>query len=174
MGVEDGSFQKGRTRKALLVSVLLREAKIEDIKIVKISVDGWDATEKFVKTIAKWKFDAVMLAGVSFAGFNLIDATAIYEEFKKPIIIISRTKPNNRKVKQALQRHFKDWEMRWRVFKKLGPIHEVFTLDGEAPLYVEVVNTNVKWASRLVQALSFCGRVPEPIRVARLIARGLS
>lgn len=174
VGVEDGSFQKGRTRKALLASVLLREAKIEDIKIVKITVDGLDATKKFAKTLAKWEFDAVMLAGVSFAGFNLINPTAIYEEFEKPIVIISRRKPNNIEVKRALQRHFEDWEIRWKVFQKLGPINEVFTVNSETPLYVEAVGANVKWASNLIQALSFCGRVPEPIRVARLIARGLS
>ncbi|MEM2994623.1 MAG: DUF99 family protein [Candidatus Bathyarchaeia archaeon] len=174
VGVEDGSFHKGRTRKALLASVLLRDAEIEGVKIVKITVDGWDATEKFAETLAEWKFDAVMLAGVSFAGFNLIDPTIIYREFKTPVIVVSRTKPNNRRVKRALQKHFEGWEMRWKVFQKLGVIHEVFTLAGEAPLYFEVVGASVKWASNLIQALSFCGRIPEPIRVARLIARGLS
>lgn len=174
VGVEDGSFQKGRTRKALIASVLLKETKIEDIKIIKVTVDGLDATKKFAKNLTQWKFDAIMLAGVSFAGFNLIDPTTIYEKFGKPTIIIARTKPDNRKVKRALQRHFEDWEIRWKVFEKVGPIHEVFTLAGEAPLYVEAVGADVKWASRLILTLSFCGRVPEPIRVARLIARGLS
>jgi endonuclease V-like protein UPF0215 family len=174
VGVEDGSFQKRRTREAILASVLLKETEIEDVKIIKVTVDGLDATKKFAKTLTKWKFDAVMLAGISFAGFNLIDPTTIYEQFRKPIIIISRTKPDNRKVKRALQRHFEDWEIRWKVFEKLGPIYEVFTLGGEAPLYVEAVGADIKWISGLILALSLCGRVPEPIRVARLIARGLS
>lgn len=174
VGVEDGSFQKGITREALLAAVLFREANIENVKVVKITVDGLDATKKLAEVLKEWDFTTIMLAGVSFAGFNLINPTIIYEKFKKPVIIISRTKPDNRAVKQALKKHFEDWEMRWEVFQKLGPIHKIVTRSGEAPLYVEIVGASVKWASNIIRALCFCGRVPEPIRAARLIARGLS
>ena len=174
VGVEDGSFQKGITREALLAAVLLKEANIKSVKVIKITVDGLDATEKLSEVLKKWNFTAVMLAGVSFAGFNLINPTIIYEKFKKPVIIISRTKPDNRAVKQALQKHFGDWEMRWKVFQNLGSVHKIVTRSGEPPLYAEIVGASVKWASNIIRALCFCGRVPEPIRAARLIARGLS
>jgi hypothetical protein len=174
VGVEDGSFQKGITRETLLAAVLLRDANIENVKAVKITVDGLDATEKLSEILKEWNFTVVMLAGVSFAGFNLIDPTIIYEKFKKPVIIISRTKPDNRAVKQALQKHFEDWEMRWKVFQNLGPVHKIVTRSSEAPLYAEIVGASVKWASKVVRTLCFCSRVPEPLRAARLIARGLS
>jgi len=77
VGVEDGSFQKGITREALLAAVLLREANIKSVKVIKITVDGLDATEKLSEVLKKWDFTAVMLAGVSFAGFNLINPTII-------------------------------------------------------------------------------------------------
>ena len=57
---------------------------------------------------ASMAFDAVMLAGVSFAGFNLVDPTLVFEEFSKPVIVISRTKPDNIAVKNALLQHFED------------------------------------------------------------------
>jgi hypothetical protein len=174
VGVEDGSFQKGVTRETLLAAVLFREATIENVKVVKITVDGLDATEKLENILKEWEFDAVLLAGVSFAGFNLIDPTVIYEKFKKAVIIVSRTKPNNRAVKQALIRHFKDWETRWKVFQKLGPIHKIAIISSEAPLYIETVGANINWASNIIHALCFCSRIPEPLRAARLIARGLS
>jgi endonuclease V-like protein UPF0215 family len=174
VGVEDGSFQKGITRKALLAAVLLKGVEIENIKLVKIVVDGLDATEKIARILNGWNFEAIMLAGVSFAGFNIINPTVIYEEFRKPVVIISRTKPDNKAVKQALQRHFEDWRIRWEVFKKLGLIHKVAVLSGEPPVYVETLGADINWASSLIRALSVCGRIPEPIRVARLIARGLS
>lgn len=174
VGVEDGSFQKGVTRETPLVAVLLRHAIIENVKVLKITVDGLDATEKLAEGLKEWEFDAIMLGGVSFAGFNLIDPTVIYEKFKKPVIIISRTKPNNRAVKRALQRHFEDWRKRWKVFLKLGSIHKIAIKHGEAPLYIETVGANVKWVSKTIRTLCFCGRIPEPLRAARLIARGLS
>lgn len=174
VGVEDGSFQKGITPKALLAVVLLKGLKIESVKIARITVDGLDATEKLSEILGEWKFEAVLLAGVSFAGFNVIDPAAIHEEFGKPVIIISRTKPNNKSVKRALERHFEDWRSRWNVFENLGLVHKVVVAASGPPVYVETVGVHVEWAGKLIQALSVCSRIPEPIRVARLIARGLS
>jgi endonuclease V-like protein UPF0215 family len=45
VGVEDGSFQKGITQRALLAAVLFRGLGIEDVKFTKITVDGLDATD---------------------------------------------------------------------------------------------------------------------------------
>jgi len=174
VGVEDGSFQKGITQRALLAVVLFKGLQMEGVKIARISVDGLDATEKLGEILGKWKFEAVFLAGVSFAGFNVIDPTIIHAEFGNPVIIVSRTKPNNKAVKRALKRHFEDWQYRWSVFKKLGLVHKTAVSTNEPPVYFETVGVRAGWATTLVRAFSVCNRIPEPIRVARLIARGLS
>jgi endonuclease V-like protein UPF0215 family len=174
VGVENGSFQKNVTKNALLVAVLVTGPKIERTKAFKITVDGLDATERLSANIRDWAFDTILLSGISFAGFNIIDPLKIFEAFGKPIIIVSRTEPNNKAVKKALRAHFEDWETRWAVIEKLGPVHKTFTLLGKQPLYLETVKADVEWASQLVCALAFWGRLPEPLRVARLIARGLS
>ena len=128
VGVEDGSFQKRITPKALLAAVLFKGLKIESVQIMKITVDGLDATRKLVKTLRAWTFRAVILGGVSSAGFNVIDPTIIHKEFGKPVIVISRTKPDYKAVKRALQCHFEDWQIRWAVFEKLGLIHKVLVI----------------------------------------------
>jgi endonuclease V-like protein UPF0215 family len=178
VGVEDGGFSRklqGRgIQKALFVCVLLRGKWINDFQADMITVDGLDATEKLTSMLRRLSFDAVMLAGVSFAGFNLVDPTIVFEEFRKPVIVISRTKPNNIAVKNALRRHFEDWRIRWSVFEKLGSVYEVISMSAEPPVYVEVVGAELDWASMLIRAASVCCRVPEPVRVARLVARGLS
>jgi endonuclease V-like protein UPF0215 family len=174
VGVEDGSFQESVTRRTILAVVLFKGLDIENITITKITVDSLDATEKLAEILDEWKFGAVMLSGVSFAGFNIIDPTTIHKEFGKPVIIVTRTKPNNKTVHRTLKRHFNDWRMRWKVFEKLVSFHKVVVLVDESPVYVETIGADAKWACNLVQSLSVCCRVPEPIRVARLIARGLS
>jgi endonuclease V-like protein UPF0215 family len=178
VGVEDGGFsrklQGGGIKKALFICALLRGTWINDFQADMITVDGLDATEKLTSMLHRWSFDAVMLAGVSFAGFNLVDPTIVFEEFRKPVIVISRTKPNNIAVKNALRRHFEDWRIRWGVFEKLGSVCEVVSMPAEPPVYVEVVGTELDWASMLIRATSVCCRVPEPVRVARLVARGLT
>jgi endonuclease V-like protein UPF0215 family len=178
VGVEDGGFSRKLqgcgVQKALFVCVLLRGKRITDFQADMITVDGLDATEKLTSMLRQWSFDAVMLAGVSFAGFNLVDPPIVFEEFNKPVIVISRTKPNNVAVKNALRRHFEDWRIRWSVFEKLGSVYKVVSMPAEPPVYVEVIGAELGWASELIRAASVCCRVPEPIRVARLVARGLT
>jgi endonuclease V-like protein UPF0215 family len=115
VGVEDGSFQKAITTKALLTAVLFKGLKIESVQIMKTTVDGLDATQKRVTTLRPWTFRALILGGVSFTGFNVIDPTIVHKEFGNPVIVISRTKPDNKAVKRALQRHFEEWQIRWAL-----------------------------------------------------------
>lgn len=174
VGVEDGSFQKGITQRAILAAILYKKLTIEDVKVTKIIVDGLDATRRLIEILSCWNFAAVLLAGLSFAGFNVIDARMLYEKFCAPVIIVTRKKPDNWKVKRALQRHFSDWKIRFRMFEGLGPVYKVTVHSGGSPLYVEVVGADAKWACNMVRSLTAWGKVPEPIRIARLIARGLS
>ncbi|MEM3705210.1 MAG: DUF99 family protein [Candidatus Bathyarchaeia archaeon] len=174
VGVEDGSFKKGITRKTKLVAVLFLETKIEDVHTTNVTVDGMDATEVLLNMVKGWSFGAVLLSGVSFAGFNIIDPTVIHERYGKPVVVISRAEPDNVAVKRALKRHFKDWEIRWSIFEKLGEVHKVQVIEDAEPVYIETIGETVEWAQALIQAFSFFGRIPEPLRVARLIARGIS
>jgi len=179
VGVDDGGFQShwssiGRKGKAVLAAVLLSNYWIDDIRIGEITVDGLDATDILAKLLASWKFDAVLLSGVSFAGFNLIDAETIHKTFRKPVVIVSGDKPDNIAVKKALQKHFTDWEARWKIVKKLGRIYSVAPKVAEPPLYFEAVGLSAKSARLMIRALAVSSRLPEPIRVARLLARGLT
>jgi len=177
VGVEDGGFSRGSSNysgQTLLVCVLLQGMWIYNFSADTITVDGLDASDKLIAMLRQWSFDVVVLAGVSFAGFNLVDPTMVFEEFSKPVVVVSRTKPDNVAVKNALMQHFEDWRIRWGVFEKLGPVHKVVSMVGEPPLYLEVVDATADWAKKLIRASATCCRIPEPIRVARLIARGLT
>jgi len=175
VGVEDGGFSReSDIQNALLVAVLLQGTSIIDLQMESIKVDGLDATEKLISMLSRWSFDSVVLAGVSFAGFNLVDACVVFEEFKKPVIVVARSKPNSAAVKNALLQHFEDWEARLRLIEKLGTVYEIVSMPNEPPIHTEIIGADPKWANNLIRRLSTCCRIPEPIRVARLIARGLT
>jgi len=179
VGVDDGGFQSQwpsirRQGKAVLAAVLLNEYWIDDIHVGEITVDGLDATEVLEKLLNRWEFDAVFLSGVSFAGFNLIDAEAIHKRFGRPVVVVSGDKPDNVAVKKALQKHFTDWEARWKIVRKLGRIYSAAPVVAEPPLYFEAVGLSPRSAKLMIRALAVSSRLPEPIRVARLVARGLT
>lgn len=174
IGIDDGGFKKGVNETSLLVVVLMEKLGIKAVKFEHIHVDGWDATEKAIKALKGLNFKAVMLAGVSFAGFNLIDPAAVFNVFRKPIIVILKRKPDNKAVKRALVRHFKDWKLRWSVFEKLGEVHRLKLPGKRGYLYFEAINAAPELTIQMIKALTFFDDYPEPIRVAHLIAHGLS
>ena len=131
LGVEDGSFPVSQERrqgfKTLLVAALLSELQLRNIRVGAITVDGTDATEAILGIIKslKRKPSVVMLAGISYGGFNFIDPFRLQEEADLPSIIVTTEKPNNNEVKTALQRHFPDWKHRWSVYRRIKSFQEV-------------------------------------------------
>lgn len=173
VGVDDGRFNKS-DEKASLFALLMQDYKIIDLKITDIQVDGLDVTEAVKRLLSNVYFDVLMLSGVSFAGFNIVNIHDLYEFFKKPILIITGDKPNAKSIQRALMLHFDDWKTRWSLIKKCGKIRKIKTSKNYKPIYYEALGIEHVYAARMVRELTLIGRFPEPIRVARLISKLLT
>ena len=176
VGVDDGSFAACKTTKghALLLAVLLRRSKISGVRIGTIKVDGTDARTVLKSLVRTLTSDLVMLSGISFAGFNVIDISRLAYELKKPIIAISGDRPDNTAIRKALKDHFADWETRWRCVQSAGRLYTCKPLKDEPKLYFEVKGATPDYARRVISSTAVISRLPEPIRVARIMAKGLS
>jgi len=176
IGVDDGKIPPKNLiqRKALLTAVKLKGFSIDNVFLTEITVDGLDATTALIKLLKGKIFDLIFLSGVSFAGFNLIDVKELFNALNKPVIIVADEKPDNLAVKKALKLHFKDWVKRWRIVKKLGRLYRVKIGLYKNPLYFEVSGIHHRKARELIRAFSLFSKAPEPVRIARIIARGLS
>ncbi|RJS90052.1 DUF99 family protein [Candidatus Bathyarchaeota archaeon] len=177
VGVEDGSFRPFNRRTlgtCLLCAVEMFGPKIEKVKVSPITVDGLDATSKLSEMLRDMDFEAILLGGITFAGFNIINVQQILKEYSRPIIIFIRDRPDNRAVREALEKHFDDWRERWDIIKSLGPVHSTRTRPDEPPIYFEVLGASSQWAEEVLRLSAMLCRIPEPVRVARLIARGLT
>jgi len=179
VGVDDGRFIFRQLREktdetAILAAVVLENHRIIALRLGRITVDGLDATTTLERLLRGLRFDAIFLSGISFAGFNLIDPFKIFHSYKRPVVIISGSRPDNRSVRKALRLHFKDWRARWATIKKLGRIHHIRSCDTEPPIFFEFVGESLHNVQRLVRHSAKLGRLPEPIRVAGLVAKGLS
>ncbi|MDI9620204.1 MAG: DUF99 family protein [Candidatus Nezhaarchaeota archaeon] len=181
LGVEDGSFDPRdlkRRGKTILCCTLMENLRFEDVRLRLIEVDGLDATEKLIdmaKTLET--ADVIMLGGITFAGFNLVDPVEVYGQFKVPIIVVTRDKPDNQSVLEALKKHFADWSIRYEVFRRLAdisPVYELKPSPKENPVYVEVVGMAVEEAFEVLKKTTIRGRMPEPIRLANSIAKAAS
>ena len=176
VGVDDGAFAASKTARehALLLAVLLRGSRIRRVRVGTIEIDGTDAGAVLKALVRTLSLDLVMLSGISFAGFNVIDISRLANELKKPIIAISGDQPDNRAVRKALKDHFADWEMRWRSVRSAGKLYTCKPLKDEPKLYFEVRGATPDFARSVISRTAVISRLPEPIRVARIIAKGLS
>jgi len=144
------------------------------MRIGVAQVDGVDTTDVILRLMSKRRADVVFLSGVSYAGFNIVDAGRLHRVLRVPVIIISRERPNNPSVRRALKKHFADWKMRWDLVRRLGGIHSYSPTSVDAPLYFEAIGISDIDAKKTIQTYCITSRVPEPIRVAGIVAKGLA
>lgn len=142
----------------------------------EITRDGLDATEVIVRMIKKSKhygqIRIVMLDGVTYGGFNIVDIEELYRETGLPVIVVMRAYPDFEKIRAAL-RHFTDGEMRWGIIKKAGEIEKLSTEKRRAPIYIQKIGIGTKSAEKIIRLTSTRSSIPEPLRVAHLIATGI-
>lgn len=177
LGVEDGSFKahlRDVDQLTILCGVVWTQEGIEDIQLREVTVDGLDVTERLLDLMKGMQLDAVILGGVTFAGFNVMDVHRLHRETDVPIIIYIAMKPNQDRVKKALEAHFDDWEKRYSMIDALGPIHEAKTHEDDPPIFFEVVGCDAFWAENVLKESAVLARTPEPVRIAGFIARGLT
>ncbi len=177
LGVEDGSFDTFN-RKApgstILCGVLMKGDRILKVRHAEIRVDGLDATVKLLSMMRGIEIDAVILGGITFGGFNVINPRVIHAETGVPIIVYSGVKPDNDAVLAALRKHFHDWERRWEIIAGLGEIHSTWVFREDHDIYFEAVGCDPEWAEGVLKDSAMISRIPEPVRVAGLVARGLT
>jgi endonuclease V-like protein UPF0215 family len=148
--------------------------EIDGVALLPIEVDGMDATDKLLAIMNDGLADAVILGGITFAGFNVIDPRRVFQETGVPVIVYTGKRPDDGSMLVALKTHFSDWKRRWDVIESLGKVHEVVTRLGEPPAYFEVVGGSAIWAEGVLRSSALVCRIPEPVRVAGLVARGVS
>jgi endonuclease V-like protein UPF0215 family len=177
IGIEDGPFLPKRLggSKAPLVAVQLNGPHLVKARVASISVDGLDATNTALRMLSSLpvRDSPILLAGATFAGFNIINPRVLQRKFRTPTIVVIGSRPDNRAVKRALVRHFPDWRRRWRILSSLGPVREARTFQNENPIFYEAFGCAFDEARRILGDCAFVSRIPEPLRVAGLVARGL-
>ena len=90
VGVDDGSFQirKGTVGSAIIVAVLFHGSRISAARVGRVEVDGTDANDVLSALLKSMTYEVVMLSGISFGGFNLVDIKRLSEELGKPVIAV--------------------------------------------------------------------------------------
>jgi endonuclease V-like protein UPF0215 family len=174
LGIDDSPFTFN-DKYGIVIGVVMRGGNyIECVLRNQVSIDGNDATmickDMIENTRHKKQLKAVLIDGIALGGFNIVDLEELKLKTNLPIISITRDKPNFKKIKIALKKNFEDWEKRWSLITS-GELYDVKTRYN--PIYVKSVGINIKEAKEIIKLSTIRGVIPEPIRVAHLIASGI-
>jgi hypothetical protein len=178
LGVDDGDFVPHTKGLVSIVGVVYRGGYwLEGVMRTEIEVDGMDATEKIAGMIKNSphcdQLRVIMLNGITFAGFNVIDIKELFEMVKLPVVAIVREKPDLDEIKKALK-NLPEYENRWTAIKNAGKIFKVLSRKASGPIYMQIAGISESDAKTIVKNTSTRSSVPEALRVAHIIASGLA
>lgn len=179
LGVDDGAF-KPRTRGFVpVVGVVFRGGYwLDGVMHTKVRVDGIEATNKIASMVLDSphykQLRVIMLDGITFAGFNIVDIKRLNAKTKLPIIAVTREKPNFSEVREALENLPKN-EERWKAVLNAGEVFEVPVREDEkVKVYMQISGISEEDARKILQLTSTRSHIPEALRVAHIIASGIS
>lgn len=178
LGIDDGGFVPRTKGTVDVVGVVYRGGYwFEGVMKTAITLDGLDATEKMADMVKNSPFygeiRVIVLDGITFAGFNVVDISELSRRVNLPVISVVREKPDLDDIRSALN-NLPDSEIRWQAMENAGELLEVETRQGENPVYIHTACILQEDAEKVMKVTSTRSLIPEALRVAHIIASGLT
>ena len=174
LGIDDASFDKFKDKNVLVVGVVFRGGDFLDgILSTNIKIDGKDSTNKLIKMINssrhKGQLQYIMLNGIALGGFNVIDINKLYKKTKFPVVVVIRNYPDLLKINKALTKLKKEDAI--LLLKKAGKIYKAKVKNKN--IFIQISGLSLEKAKQIIKLTASRALIPEPIRVAHLIATGI-
>jgi endonuclease V-like protein UPF0215 family len=171
LGIDDGPFAKRQVEPVPIVGVSMEGADlVEGVAVTSFPVDGAGATEFLARFVlglrARAGLHAVVLGGITIAGLGIVDLSALAAALRRPVLAVGRRSSERSELARALRAA--GYPDRLDLVRRAPPSFRVD--DG---LWVSAAGAEPEAAARLVRATLRKARVPEPLRLAHLLARAL-
>lgn len=189
IGFDDGPFPREHRGKVLLVGCVCSGTRLDNVVTGYVRRDGADATRVMIElTRSAPHVQAVMLQGIAVAGFNVVDVHALSETLDLPVIVVARRPPDMKAVERALfstsppgRPRVSGAARKWKLIQQAGDLEPLLPSRraqkrGARPkpqLWVQRANVRMEDVRRLVEDTTLHGNLPEPLRLAHLVAGGL-
>ena len=178
----------------LLVGAVCAGTRLDGVVAGRVRRDGANAALKMIELVRASQFgahlQALMLQGIAVGGFNVVDVHAVSRALGIPVLVVARKKPDLDAVRRALfsdapphdRPRVRGAARKWRLIEAAGPMEPLSASrraakrgERELPrLWIQRVGLTVEEARRLVASTTLHGNIPEPLRVAHLIAGGVT
>jgi hypothetical protein len=147
------------------------DMRIDGIGFCGPAVGGTDATDQLISMYGRLARDDIrawMLGGCVISWFNVVDSVRLYESTKVPVVCVSYNPSDG--IEKYIREYFpEDWKERVNQMDRGGPRESVSLGTGHS-VFIATAGLGLRRAKRLVDQFTLDGRIPEPIRVARIVA----
>jgi len=166
------SFSAGKN--SILAGVVMRkDLRIDGLSFTTTTVGGMDATDSVIalyKGFTREDINLIMISGGVISWYNIIDPFRVYHETQRGTIIVTYEESDG--IEGDIAHHFPGDRERIEAYRKLGSRTPV-TLHSEYTIYIRSYGLSEKDAAAVCSDFTYDGRVPEPLRIARLYARSV-
>jgi endonuclease V-like protein UPF0215 family len=172
LGIDDGPFVVGASVDTPIVGVMTEGAHpVEAVAVTRFPIDGAAVTAFLAEWITGLRLhpalQAIVLGGVTIAGLAVIDLAALAAATALPVIAVSRRDPSGHRVAEALRAA----GLEDRVALLARTPSSFATTTG---LHLACAGATPEAAGALVAACLGKAAVPEPLRLAHLVARAVA
>ena len=172
IGFDDAPFEPHHRGDVLVIGSVFCGVRLEGVLCGKVRRDGANATSTLARLVSETRFrphlQAVLLQGITLAGFNVVDIQGLSRALRLPVIAISRRAPQRDALRRALLGQVPGGRRKWRLIERAGPME---SLGG---VYVQRAGIDVGETLSLIEDLAVNSSIPEPLRTAHLIAAGVT
>lgn len=157
---------------SILAGVVMRaDLRLDGLAYAHATVGGDDGTHAVLslyRQLDRTDVNALILSGAALSWFNLIDLQELFEKTQRPLICL--TYEQSYGLEKYIREYFPCPEEKLRIYKSLGERQAVRLKTGYE-VFVRTWGASLEEARILLNKFTRDGRVPEPVRVARLAAR---
>jgi len=193
IGFDDGPFERSHRGQVLLVGAVCAGTRLDGLVSGRVSRDGIDSTRRMLQLVRGSQFRehvrAVLLQGIAVAGFNVVDVPALARELGVPVLVIMRRPPNFDAIHKALfsrdpaeRPPVRGAARKWQLIQSAGAIEQLDVRASRTSglrrgathrLWIQRAGASLELARRIVLDTTLHGQVPEPLRLAHLVAGGI-
>lgn len=171
VGFDDAPFPRDYRGDVLAVGAVFAGERLEGVLSCRVRRDGANATARLAASIKQSRFHpqlhALLLQGIAFAGFNVVDIHALAAILARPVLVIVRHRPDLAAIRHALLTRVPGGERKWRLIERAGALEQI------GSLWVQGAGISRVDAATVLRQHTRHGMLPEPLRTAHLIAGGV-
>ncbi len=166
------SFRETNLTSKLAGVVMRRDFIIDGFIFGETAVGGDDSTDAIISmydNLDRNDISFILISGLIISMYNIVDIRKLWKEIQIPIIGVTYDESSG--LEEAIRHHFPDsYESKIIQYQNIGARTKI-SLHTKHDIYLRVEGCYIMEAKKLLDTFTLQGAIPEPLRVAQILAK---